>query len=163
MRLQVTPLLAGSFETAAVIGVACPCSSVCALLGVNATEMAKRLMVTEELLLGSETEVAVTVTLEAEATAEGAVYVTDVVVWPLSAPAPVSVHVTPFASVSLLTVAVMLAVAPACSEGDVEGERVTEIGAGPPPHPASKIIAAINDINENFRDEGAASWGVKFI
>lgn len=62
--------------------------------------------VTEELLVESATEVAVTVMVWDEAVAAGAVYVVEVVVDPPSVPPPLTVHVTPAEFLSLVTLAV---------------------------------------------------------
>src|SRR3989442_488354 len=96
----------GSFETVAVTFVVCPCSSVCAALGVRAIETACKLIVSVMLLVVSATDVAVIVTVAFAAIGEGAVYVTEVVVCPLSAPRPVKLQVTPLLDLSFATVAV---------------------------------------------------------
>jgi len=64
--------------------------------------------VTGALLVVSATEVAVMVTVTAEDAAAGAVYVTELTVWPESAPAPDSAQETPAAFLSLVIVAVNL-------------------------------------------------------
>jgi hypothetical protein len=63
----------GSFETVAVTLVVCPCSSVCAALGVRAIETAFRLIVNAAVLVVSVTEVAVIVAVAFAEIGEGAV------------------------------------------------------------------------------------------
>jgi hypothetical protein len=111
----------------------------------------------------SLTDVAVSVTVAGLGTAVGAVYVTAAPEAPVvadSAPHPPAVahdaaHVTPFAAVSLLTVAVKLCVALVATDA-VVGVTATVIAGGvvpppppeldpPPPHPP-KIATAASDI-----------------
>jgi hypothetical protein len=75
-QLQVTPALAGSLDTVAVILACLPITIVEGGAVVSETEMAGRiLMLTLALLVPSVTEVAVIVTLPPEGTDDGAVYV----------------------------------------------------------------------------------------
>lgn len=76
VRLHVTPLFAGSFETVAVIGegvVFWLCSSVCGEAGARAMETGSKLIVKVTLLVPLATEVAVMVTVVAEGIVAGAV------------------------------------------------------------------------------------------
>jgi len=112
----------------------------------------------------SATEVALSVIFAGLGATAGAVYVTTAPealefaeriphVPPLQ-PEPASVQLTPLAALSFATVAVNVAVCPACTEAAVE-EMAMEIGVGadalgaatgvlaePPPHPAMRSIAA---------------------
>jgi hypothetical protein len=90
--------------------------------------------VTEELA----TDVATTVASDVPATVAGTVYVTEVELWPLKVPGPLSDQFTPALVVSLTTVATMFTVWPALSESLVgESEIVTARPDGVPllPHP----------------------------
>ena len=138
VRLQVTPLVMGSFETVAVTFVVFPCSSVCAVLGVRAIETACKLIVSVMLLVVSATDVAVIVTVAFAAIGEGAVYVTEVVVCPLSAPRPVKLQVTPLLDLSFATVAVIVTVWPATADCVPLGERLMVTGLDPPLQPATR-------------------------
>jgi hypothetical protein len=60
--------------------------------------------------VGSEIEVAVTVAVNALVTGLGALYVAELVVWPLSVPLPERLHCTPALFVSFATEAVRVAV-----------------------------------------------------
>ena len=66
-------MVMGSFETVAVTLVVCPCSSVCAALGVRAIETACKLIVNVVVFVVSETDVAVMVAVAFAEIGEGAV------------------------------------------------------------------------------------------
>jgi hypothetical protein len=117
-------------------------------------------IVAEADFVPSLTAVAVNVTVPGLGTAAGAVYVIAVpeaLVVADNDPHPLAVahdaaHVTPFAALSLLTVAVKLCVALGATDA-VVGDTVTAITAGvdppspdefdPPPHPSNNPIPTI--------------------
>ena len=131
---QVTPALAGSL-------LACAFSDAAALVSIDAgapdrvTEIAVMVIVAEADLVGSVTEVAVTITVPPAGAAAGAVYMVGdplAVVVTLNVPqAPalpqVTAHVTPRLAESLLTTAANEAVAPGAIEPGSEGLKITEI------------------------------------
>jgi len=89
-------------------------------------------MVKVTLLVPLATEVAVIVTVVAEGMVAGAVYVTEVVVDPLSAPAPVAgdkVQVTPLFVESWVTVAAMVVDCPAARDAPALETRLIASGA----------------------------------
>jgi hypothetical protein len=85
-------------------------------------------------------EVAVIVAVWVELVPAGAVYVTEVVDWAESVPAPLNVQVTPSAFWSLVTVAVKVT-ASVPSTVVAEAVTATLIGFELPPHPFTQINA----------------------
>jgi hypothetical protein len=165
---QLTPLFWLSFVTVA-LKVVVPLTRTVAVVWERVTAIGEAgaaviVIVAVADFVPSATEVALSVTFAGLGTTAGAVYVTPAPealefaervphVPPLH-PEPASVQFTPLAALSLATVAVNVAVCPACTEG-VAGEIATEIGVGagalgaatgvlaePPPHPAMRSIAA---------------------
>jgi hypothetical protein len=99
------------------------------------------------------TEVAVIVAVVETEMLVGAVYTTEVVVLPLSAPTPVRLQVTPWLLVSLVSVAVMVAVCPGFS--DVSGVDSVTAMVLLPEQPAktsaqTRIPSASNERSLNF-------------
>jgi len=136
---HVTPLFCESFCTVAVKpAVVKTCTGVD--VGLTETEIgagaAVTVMVADADFVPSATDVAFSVTVAGVGTAEGAVYVTEVLVTFVSVPhvapeqpLPESDHVTPLFCESFCTVAMKPAVAETCTDVDV-GLRPTEMGAG---------------------------------
>ena len=140
--VQVTPLPCKSFVTVAIN--ACVPLPACTLAaeGATVTPMVAvgvvMVIVAADVRTGSVTEVAVSVTFAGEGALEGAVYVMDEPLLlevaervPHAAPvqpAPERTQVTPLFCESLETLALKLAVCPACTEA-VAGVTATEIGA----------------------------------
>jgi hypothetical protein len=141
---QVTPAAATSFVTVAVKFNDCPSANPPSC-GVSATLTALPevviVIVATALLVLSETEVAVNVTVGGAGTLTGALYVTATpealaagATVPHAAPlhpVPDTVHITPLFALSLVTVAVKFCAAPTTTPA-VVCESVTAItGAGP--------------------------------
>jgi hypothetical protein len=96
--------------------------------------------------------VAVTVTVNAELEAAGAVYVADVDVWPDSVPPPLTLHVTPSPFLSFVTIAVsvtlsvastIVAEAVTATLGELEPPPPCELAPPPPPQPDRQRAATI--------------------
>jgi hypothetical protein len=83
---------------------------LCVLLGVTLTATGLTVICKVADFVVSAIEVAVTVAVIAVFTEAGALYVAEVVVWPLSVPPPETAHVTPALFESFATVAVMATV-----------------------------------------------------
>lgn len=74
VAVQLTPPLAGSFATVAVIDRVCPCATVCGLLGESVTKIGGvTVTVSEADFVLSVTDLAVTVTARFAVTVAGAV------------------------------------------------------------------------------------------
>ena len=129
VRVQVTPLFAGSFRT---VGAYCcvALTGMRAELGETETLIARTVMVAEPDFDVSATEVAVMVTCKLlSGGLAGALYVTELLVTLLRVPAPDvgdMVQVTPLLLGSKLTVAVKDSVPPACTRAAL-GVRETVI------------------------------------
>jgi hypothetical protein len=106
------------------------------LLVVVTASVAGTVIVAVPFLVVSVTEVAVTVAVSVVLEAAGGVYVAEVVVWPDSAPPPLTFHVTPAAFLSLVTVAVSVTVfAPTPSTLVADAVTVTLTEPEPAPEP----------------------------
>ena len=162
---QVTPLFWASFVTPA-LKIVVALTATIAVIWERVTAIAEAgaaviATVAVADFVPSATAVALSVTVAGLGTAAGAVYVIAAPealefaervphVAPLH-PEPASVQLTPLAAPSFATDAVNVAVCRVCTEPAV-GETATEIGVGvgavigvfvePPPHPATRSIAA---------------------
>jgi hypothetical protein len=166
VTVHLTPALALSLLTTAVRLAVEPAASDIGGVGLRATEMvgggaAVIVIVAEAVLVASVTDVAVTVTVAGLGTVLGAVYT---VAAPLRVDVgetlpheeQLTVHLTPALALSLVTVAVMLVVAPTASELDaaLTATEMACVGGGvdpPPPQAVSQIVREADAKRETIR------------